>query len=90
VRLRPHCGARESRSRRSRAEKVPLVASDVDEDGNTAVRLIARLGEELDSVREHASVAGVEVVDTKEQSDASGELRPNRCALALAVGLSKQ
>ena len=58
----------------SRAEKVPFVSSDVDEDRNTAVRLIARLGQELDPVRKQAVVAGVEVVDAKEQSDASGEL----------------
>ena len=74
----------------SRAAKVPLVSSDVDEDRNTAVRLIARLGQELDPVREQAAVAGVDVVDAKDQSDASGELRSNCCALALAVGLSKQ
>jgi hypothetical protein len=70
----------------SRSEKVPLVCGDVDEDCNTAVWHIARLGEELDPVREHAAVAQVEVAVTKEQSDASGELRSNCCSLAFAVG----
>jgi hypothetical protein len=79
-----------TRSLSSLTEKVPLVASDVDEDRNVAVRLIAGLGEELDPVIEHAAMAGVEVVDAKKQSDASGELSSNCCSLALTVGLSEE
>jgi hypothetical protein len=41
----------------SRAEKVPLVAGDVDEDCDASVRLIAGLGEELDAVIEHVAIA---------------------------------
>lgn len=73
----------------SRTEKVPFVASGVDEDGYAAVRLVTRFGEELDTVIEHAAIAGIEVVYAKEKPDASGELIPNRCLLVLTVGLSQ-
>ena len=60
-----------TRSSSSRTEKVPLVASDVDEDGKAAVQLIARIAEELNAAIEHAAIAGVEVVHAKKEPDAS-------------------
>ena len=39
---------------------------------------------------EHAAIVGVEVLDSKEQSDASGELSSNCRSLAPAVGPSKE
>ncbi len=66
-----------TRSLSSRAEKVPFVASDIGEDGEAAVRLIARFSDELDTVIEHAPIASVEVIDAEEESDATGELVPN-------------
>lgn len=74
----------------SLTEKVPFVAGEVDEDGKASVRLIARLGEELDTVIEHAAITVVEVVDAKKESDASGELSSNCYSLPVTVGLSQE
>ena len=52
-----------------------------------AVRLVARLRDELDAMVEHPPPSCLEVVDTKEQSDATCVLAADGIDLSLAVSL---
>ena len=79
-----------SRSLSSRAEKVPFVAGNVDEDCDAAVRLSGWRDEEHDPMIEHSAIGGVEVVGAEKQSNASGVLSSDCCSLALAGGLSEE
>src|SRR3954447_1982525 len=73
-----------------RAEQVPAVAGDVEEDHHAAVGLVPRLGGECDSGCDHPLVLRVEILDTQEQPDAAGELLADRRALVVPVGLREQ
>jgi hypothetical protein len=55
-------------------EKVPLVAVEIFEDGDGAVRFLARRLEELDVGGEHEPVIAPEVVGVKEEKYVAGGL----------------
>lgn len=77
-------------SGRTRSQKVPVVASDVDEDGDAAVGLITWLGDELDTLLDHPAMRFLEVVHTKEETDSTRKLLANGRGLLFAIGLRQQ
>ena len=70
---------------RRRSEKVPLVARDIEEDGDLAVGLGARRLHEGDPRRDHALVGRAEIIDLQEKADAAGELVADDALLLFAV-----
>ena len=48
---------------RSRPEQVPAIPGDIDEYGDLTVRLVPRLGDELNPHAAHPVVGGLEVVN---------------------------
>jgi len=72
------------------AKKVPTVAGDVTKNSDPPVRLIAGVGDELDSLSSHALIGGLEVVDAKKHPNAAGELLADRLLLGLTIGLREQ
>lgn len=81
---------RRAAGRRPGAEEVPTIAGDVDEDGEAAVRLIVRSGDELDAARPHAPVSGIEVVDPHDEADPAGMLHSDGVTLLISVCASQQ
>ncbi len=67
-----------------------MVAGHVKKDGDPAVRLVARLGQEFDPALPHAVVRGLEILDAQEQPDATRELAADRLLLILPVRLREQ
>ena len=72
------------------SEKVPAVPGHVEEHGDTPVRLVARLGDELDAGLAHPVVRRPEVVDPQEHPDTARELVSHAPRLPLAVGPREQ
>src|SRR6185437_810411 len=88
---RPGTEGRVSRGAlRHGAEQVPPVARHVEEHGDAPVRLVARLGGELDPGRRHALVRGAEVVHPQEEPDPPGDLVADGRGLARPVRLSQE
>ena len=77
-------------AQRARAEQVPLVAEDVLEHDDLAIRLETRRGREGDARRLHARDGRIEVVDAEKEADAACDLRADHAGLALAVGARQQ
>ena len=75
---------------RSRAEEIPTVTGNVEEDRDPAVRLGARLANERHPGFGHRSVRDTEVIDTKEEPDSAGCLVPNGRELAFSVRVSEE
>ena len=67
-----------------------LLPREVQKHGNVAVGLVARLRDELDVMVEHPLPSGLEVVDTKKQTDSTRVLAADRIDLLLAVRLSQE
>jgi hypothetical protein len=59
---------------RTRAEQVPAVPNDVQEDRDAAVGLVSWLADELHAVLAHPPVRSVEVLDPQEEPDPPGVL----------------
>ena len=74
----------------NRAKQVPAVAGDVEEHGDSAVRLVARLADELDPSRCHAAMGGGEVVHPQEEPNPPGVLPPDDRLLLVAIGARQQ
>ena len=68
------------------ADKVPLVACDVEEHSDLTVGFGARRGEETHSPGRHPRIGGAEVVHVEEKPDPFGHLPPDDGGLVLAVG----
>ena len=74
----------------SQFDEVPPVACDVEEDGDLAIRLFARLPDEFDACGDQPRVGRIKVVDAQEKADAAGELFAHDGGLRLAVGARQQ
>jgi hypothetical protein len=72
------------------ADKVPFVASDVDEYSDLTVGFDTRRGEELHARRCHPRVRGVEVLDLKEETDPPGSLPPDGGGLVFSISPREQ
>src|SRR5688572_9754955 len=72
-------------SRRRGAEEVPLVARDIEENGDLAIGFGARRSHERDPRRDHALVGRAEIIDLQEKADAAGELVADDALLLFAV-----
>ncbi len=75
------------RSGARRSQEVPSVASNVDEDSDASVGLIAWLSDELNTAPGHPAVRFLEVIYAKEETDSSRILRSNGVVLVFAIGL---
>jgi hypothetical protein len=82
--------SRATDSARARTQDVPAVAGDVEEDGETAVGLVAWWGHEGHAGGAHALVRRVEIVDAEEEAHAAGDLIADRLRLVGAVGSGEQ
>src|SRR5262245_25787856 len=74
----------------SYAEQVPFVTGDIEEDRDPAIGLDAGLPQESDPHRNHALVAGAEIVDVQEEPDPAGELVADDALLLFAVRPGEQ
>lgn len=74
----------------ARAEQIPAIARDIEEDGDLAVRLRARLRDELDSEVLHLSIRRVEVIDPQKETDAASHLVPDRSGLLVTIRLGEE
>jgi hypothetical protein len=63
-----------------RAEKIPLVASDVEEHGNAAIRLRARRRHELGSSGRHLQVGRVDILNVEEETHPAAACFPTMAA----------
>src|SRR6516165_1824382 len=72
-----------------RAEQVPPVTGDVDEDSDTAVGFRSRRAAELNAGGRHPVVDGIEVIDPEEEPDTVADLIAGRRGLPLAVRASE-
>jgi hypothetical protein len=72
------------------AEKVPPIASDVEEHGNASVGLRTRRSHELDPIGRHPQVGVIEVVNAEEETHPAGGLLPDNSSLVLSVGSCQQ
>ncbi len=67
-----------------------MIAGNIDEDDDLPVRLVPRLGEELNAHAAHPVIAGLEVVNPQKEPDPARELIPDRTRLPVTVRLSEQ
>ena len=72
------------------SEQIPSVSGDVEEDGDPAVELGARLADKLHAGQSHPSAGGLEVVHSQEESDSASALFPDYGPLIVTVGPSEQ
>lgn len=79
-----------ARSPARRAEQVPSVAFEVEEDDDAAVCLLAGFGDEPHAVVEHSLPGRVEVIDAEEEADTSCELLADCAGLLLTIGSREQ
>src|SRR5690349_17464219 len=75
---------------RVRAEKVPFVASDVEEYSDATVRFSARCGEESHACGCHPRVRCLEGLDLEEETHPAGDLLPNDDGLVFSISLREQ
>jgi fructosamine-3-kinase len=78
------------RSASCRAEKIPPVAGDVEEDDDSAVWLDPRRRDELDARRRHTGQGVIEVVDLQKETDPAGQLVSYDRHLVVTVGAGEQ
>ncbi len=68
------------------AEKIPLIAGDVDEHGKSPEALILGFRCELHAIRTHVCVLRVKVINMKKETDTASELVTNRWLLVWPIG----
>lgn len=73
-----------------RSQQIPPITRHVVEQRDTAVGFIARLRYELDATVPHPPPRSLEVLDSKKQTDAAGELVTNRMPLPVTVSPRQQ
>lgn len=82
--------ARELSAFRHGTDQIPFVASDVEENGDTAIGFRARRPDELNTRSCHTRISGFEILHVEKEAHPAGGLLPDGSGLIFSVSSREQ